>query len=173
MLHHDYILPSRCVFFMRSESFLYFLNIIAVGTFLFRAQIKFARDPLISVCKYPEIIEWFLFLNFIMKLSKSKELNWLAEFQPSGLFFKWTFSLHSDRTISGTALQERARAISSKDETMRGLIIQLSPETSESLENIYERRYLSQKRPWPTQKLSPSTAYARRKSPLLPLWSWR
>ncbi len=71
------------------------------------------------------------------------------------------FPPYSARTVSGTALQERARAISSKDETMRGLIIKLSVENS--LESRDEINVVAQKTVT-TVKLSPKAAYVWAKS---------
>ena len=111
---------------------------MAVGTFLLRTQIIFAREPLVSIRRRADIIEAMSFMKTILNLLRSKLLNCLPGFQPSGLMIYRFFPPYSARTISGTALQERARAISSKDETMHGLIIKLSVENSlEGRDEIY------------------------------------
>ena len=103
---------------------------MAVGTFLLRTQIIFAREPLVSIRRRADIIEAMSFMKTILNLLRSKLVNCLPGFQPSGLMIYRFFPPYSARTISGTALQERTHTIASRNVTIHSLLVNLSLETT-------------------------------------------
>ena len=66
---------------------------MAVGTFLLRTQIIFAREPLVSIRRRADIIEAMSFMKTILNLLRSKLVNCLSGFQPSGLMIYRFFPL--------------------------------------------------------------------------------
>ena len=95
-----------------------------------RAEIAFAIDSFSSFSRILEIIDECAYINTITKILLSYSLKYLAPLNQSVAFFFAPFKPFSVHTNSGTALQERAHTIASRNETIHSLLVNLSLETT-------------------------------------------